>query len=239
MKIRAYPFLQQEGQAPRAGEKKETPPATRRSLLPAQEERCYQEAEICESLRARVRSYLAQVHRAQAELHTLQGNEEQLAEAERLYQQVGKFLAEGEKEQSKNVEALYLSLGKVREKLAELLPKLSDTAADPAAVLAEARAKDEETGATKGENKLKADLQSLSLRLEAARQKLTERQKELIAAIAHNLVAVENITASDSAIRDAAYARKVMAEVKDRLTTEAHHFILSQANRENIAALLG
>ncbi|MEW5919456.1 MAG: hypothetical protein AB1796_00600 [Bacillota bacterium] len=239
MKIRAYPFLQQEGQAPRAGEKKEAAPATRRSLSLPQEEGYYRDAEISETLRARMRAYLARVHSAQADLSSLQGDEQHLAEAERLYQQVGQYLA-GIKatEQPKNMEFLYLSLGKVREKLEKLKPKFVGGAPEPAATLAQARQKSDATAAPTGNN-LEVAMTKLSTELELARQKLTARQKELLAAIAHNLVAVENIAASSSAIRDAAYAQRVMAEVKDNLTTEPRTSILSQTSRENIAALLG
>lgn len=235
MKIRAYPLLHQEGQAPRAGEKKESSPATRRSLPLLQDTRCYEETEICETLRARVRTYLAQLHKAQSDLSAIQGGEQHLAEAEKLYQQVGQFLAGEKSEQGKNMELLYLSLGRVREKLAKLSSQPAGTLdpADPAKV----RGKKDDS-ACPAPNELETEISHLSAELELARQKLTTRQQELVAVIAHNLVAVENIVASSSAIRDPANARKVMAEVRDKLTYSTHNHVLAQANRENIATLL-
>ena len=61
MKIRAYPFLQQESQAPRAGENNNAPSASRRSLsLP--EEECSRSNGVSEKMRTQIRTgYAKQV----------------------------------------------------------------------------------------------------------------------------------------------------------------------------------
>ncbi len=235
MEIRAYPFLQQESQAPRTGENKDTPPGSRRNLsLP--EEDCSVNNGVLEKKRTQIRTHLAQVHSAQEELSLLQKDEKILVEAEKLYQQIGQLLKFQESEAKiPKMDMLNRYLGKVRDLLTKMKP---DTASgDRSSVLPETGAGFDETSLLQ----LKAfekDLVSYLARLEEQRQKLAIRQKELITAIAHNLVAVENITASSSGIRDDLNAKQILEEVKDTLASIPHTFTLGEANRQNIAALL-
>ncbi len=238
MKIRAYPFLQQEGQAPRAGDNKNTPPASRRSLPLPGEEECSRKTGVSDTMGTRMRAHLAQVHTAQEELSSLQKEEKYLAEAEKLYQQIRQLLRQQDDEgKTENMDLLYRNLGKVRHMLAKLKPDFTSAERSPAAVIPETEETSNEAKTLK-QNDLDIKLANYSAKMEEQRQKLTTRQKELVAAIAHNLVAVENITASSSAIRDDDYAQRVMTEVKETLAKNQHTFPLTQANRQNIAALL-
>lgn len=235
MKIRAYPFLQQESQAPRTGDNKNTQPASRRSLsLP--EEDCSGSNGVSEKMRTRIRTHLAQVHSAQEELSSLQKDEKTLVEAEKLYQQIGQLLRQQESEEKiPKMDLLNRHLGKVRDLLAKLKP---DTASGERALVLPETAEAVDETAPLHLKTFEKDLVNDSARLEEQRQKLATRQKELVAAIAHNLVAVENITASSSSIRDDEYAKRVMEEVKDTLAGFPHTFTVSETNRQNIAALL-
>jgi len=234
MKISAYPFLQQEGQAPRAGEKNNTKPASRRSLSLSGEESCSRSNGISEMLRTRMRAHLAQVHVAQEELSSLQKNEKHLVEAEKLYQQIGKLLQQqGSEEKTEKMDLLYRHLGKVRDMLAKLKPDNTSTDNSHTGVVTKTEDVD-----SRQYDDLENDMANYSAELEEQRQKLTGRKMELVAAIAHNLVAVENITASSSVIRDNDYAQRVMTEVKETLAKNQHSFTLTLMNRQNIAALL-
>ena len=236
MKIRAYPLLQQEGQASRAGDNKNIPLASRRSLpLPVKE--CNQNDDIPEAIRMRIRAHLAQVHTAQEELASLQKEENHLLEAEKLYQQIGQLLRQQDREEkTEKIGLLYRHLGKVRDMMEKLKPDFTSEIRPFVVVAPE---NEEGTGVvTLQEKDLEKVLAKESASLEAQRQKLAVRQMELIDAIAHNLVAVENISASGSTIRDDDFAKHVMKEVKLILTKSEYTFPHTQSARQNIAELL-
>lgn len=238
MKIRAYPFMHQEGRAPRTGEQKEAVPASRRSLPLPKEDESVKENRLSETMGARVRAYLAQVHSAQEELSSLHREEERLAEAEKLNRQVGELLKQQDEGGSREkIDQLYRHLGKVRELLTKLIPGFTKEGLSPLPVSPEAAEQDIST-IPRPQLDLEKELGDYNAKLEEQRLKLTARQKELIAAIAHSLVAVENIAASSSVIRDEDYARQVMTDVKEKLAEDQQALPLFEANRQKIAALL-
>lgn len=241
MEIGGYAFLHEEERAPRSAGQRENMPAVAGISLPSlNDEHCSEHYNLSETMRTRIRTHLAEVHSAQEEFSLLREEEKHIKEAEKLYQQVGELLRKMENdEKTGKTDQLYTYLGKVRDLLTKLKPDLS---ADELKfeILAFDREILEEKDAPPAmgpQKPLEKELIRYAARLEEQRNKLSTRQKELIDAIAHNLIAVENITATGAAIRDEDYAQQVMAELREALTDNKNLFPL-RTNLQNITALL-
>lgn len=238
MKIGGYTFLQQSRDHTSGLDKKA--PEGKQSITPLDLEKIVehrQKLNSSESKRAQVQTYLENIKKSREQLYHLQKEDEILKNTQNRLITDREALS-GEQSNKLHVES---SAADVRDDLSAFYPINEESRPEISTVIKELERlldPDENSDLSKVESALENALEHL----ESARSSLaTEQetlQKEEIAGV---MVAMENITASQSLIRDEEGANRVMEQIKDSITKNVNQSMLSQANlhRDHIIRLIG
>ncbi len=239
MKIGGYNFLQNSGEQMSSLDKKA--PEGKRSVTPLDLEKIIehrQKLNSSESKRAQVQTYLEDIKESRQELFVLQQEEEILEKAQQNLHAALDTLSD-DKDYLGQVQAKTLEtrseLDHYSQEKEELRPELAASLNELESLLQSSSEEAVDLDA------VKSSLDNIQGHLNKARNDISSEKDALQENIASIMVAMENITASQSLIRDEEGANQAMEELKDSITSNVSQSMLSQANlhRDYIMRLIG